>query len=168
MDNLMIDLVSRVFAFSQSWQDATFQKCCRIRLTRKATSNDYGFEWAIQTLMADYLLLELPPFHGTREIRINQPSDSSGYRPDIVLRAGTDTVFIEIKTTTEGDVSWFKKDIKKMNKYRVPLKRVYFLLVSYPFVGEWRAVPSGLMRRPLHEGAIVDGFRFSLWKMGTA
>jgi hypothetical protein len=128
-DQLVKDIVRESFHKHASWLKQTFRMCERIKKHRTAVS-DYGFEWAIQTAIGDYLIAKKVK-HELRDIRLNQryPGDRA-VQPDIYFVSPYKKIIIELKAVAKCDLGYIRrKDLKK------PFPNgsiVYFLIVSYP------------------------------------
>ena len=154
----MISIIKQALKSKSEWLRQTFDMCHRIKENRE--NSDYGFEWAIQTAIGDYLISKKDNYD---EIRVNQPLNGKGssiIKPDIfICKKGAKTI-LELKTVRDGDLSYTKNnDLKKPFPEDA---EIYFLIVSYPpFDGDWGNL-NGTTRVAVSE--ITGGFKWALFK----
>jgi len=127
IDALIRKIVTQSVRSRRKWLRETFEMCLRIKAHRG--THDYGFEWAIQTLIGEYLLRDSSNL-SISDIRLNQPHPTEpGRKPDILFRHEGREVVLELKTVLDCDLSYSKRDVRK----NFPQSSiVYFLVISYP------------------------------------
>ncbi len=136
-DRLVIKLIKHSFANHHDWLVNTLQMCDLIRQDR---GSDYGFEWAIQTAIGQYLIANAGR-HNLSCIRLNQPyphrrRHGRRMRYDVFFRHTnkknvTREVIVELKTVADGDLGYTRR--YDLNKWFPENSVVYFLVVSYPY-----------------------------------
>jgi len=140
MDELLKRLVSRFLQDDKDWLTKAFKRTDRIFRTGRSR---YGFEWAIQTGFANFLLdcqLEQELF----DVKVGEQEENNK-KYDISFVAVEKKIIVEIKTIYGGSISYVKSDVQKP----FPNGSIPFFLVF--------SDPTAPLEAPLLSGATVVG-----------
>ena len=160
VDNWMKSFVSLSLHSEDDWLSTTFRMCQRIKIERQLS--DYGFEWAIQTLLGNFLLAHCSEL-GISNVRLNQtlliPQSHSRY--DCSFDYDAKKVVIELKSVVgNGRAYILQYDLEE--RFR-DVKVAYFLIVNYPVEPQdgFDLHTITLIAR----GQLVEDFGYSLYRV---
>jgi hypothetical protein len=174
MDEPIQRLITQTINAQRDWLSLGFAKAKVISDTRvRRNLRAYGFEWAIHTALASFLLenptlnlLENMETARITDIRVGEIETiaigevEKKYKYDLSFKINDERVIIELNTIQGKEASFIQSDVKK---HFPPDSKQYFLVVKYPCDRDGAPNVTGATEIHLEVESISD-FRFFLFK----
>lgn len=153
LDNWVTMAIKQFIDDENDWLYGSFRRA--LAITRKRSSKQgYGFEWAIHTALAHWLLRN-PDIQG---LTIGEKC-RDGLKADLSFTFCSQEIIVELKTTEKGNMTFAAGDVEKAYSQHIA---VYYFVFSYPY--DQNDLPSMQGAKLIHSTKGPLEFRYYLFK----